>query len=706
MKAIRLLKFVSGFPLAVSSLSLLASPGFAQTSSSNSVPVVTVAATAPFAMGPANPGVFTVFRSGSTNATLNVWYDLGGTASNGLDYAAISPHLVAIPAGAASSPVVITPITNELPFLAKTVVLDLTNSPLASPVNYEIGSPSEAVVFLEGTNFPAPIVIDRPQSGAVFFTPTNILLVAAFSYLSIPGPSSIEFFAGTNDLGPADFGVSSGFGGSASLTWSNPPTGVFALSAVANYNNSLSTTSALVNITVLQGPPTNLPPLVNIVLPTNGETFTAPVSIELLAKAGDPNGTVTNVEFFAGTNDLGTGHLVILDPPGVNGTVGPVYYLNWPNVPPAVYSLTAVATDDGGASTVSAPVDISVIGIATNLPPVVRITSPPNGSDFRAPLNLSMFAYAADLDGTVTTVEFFANSNSLGLGHRVTAVQPILPPGPILPPNVIFEPSNYWELTWSNTPAGTNVALTAEATAENGATNLSVPVYISVLPPLPPPTNRPPAVSIVATDPIAIAGTNCWPWLGLAEPVPAWSNWVGPTSVFRWITNCGPKNATFTVFRIGATNDDLNVNYAIGGTATNGVDYVTLPGVLLVPAGDLTATISVVPIDDGPPEVASTVVLTLSTGTNYVEGRPAAAAAIILDSRSPHPTTGLVPGNLFQLSSTGPNGAWFQVEYSQDMVTWATLCTNQVVNGQIEFVDPDAASQPQRFYRAVPDAGP
>jgi len=40
------------------------------------------------------------------------------------------------------------------------------------------------------------------------------------------------------------------------------------------------------------------------------------------------------------------------------------------------------------------------------------------------------------------------------------------------------------------------------------------------------------------------------------------------------------------------------------------------------------------------------------------------------------------------------------------MVNWTPLCTNQVVNGQVDFVDPDAASLPQRFYRAVPDAGP
>ena len=55
----------------------------------------------------------------------------------------------------------------------------------------------------------------------------------------------------------------------------------------------------------------------------------------------------------------------------------------------------------------------------TNVPPVVRITSPPNGAVFRAPVNIPLFAYAADLDGFVAGVEFFADGSSLGQARRV-----------------------------------------------------------------------------------------------------------------------------------------------------------------------------------------------------------------------------------------------------------------------------------------------
>jgi hypothetical protein len=449
---------------------------------------------------------------------------------------------------------------------------------------------------------------------------------------------------------------------------------------------------------------TNFPPVVNLVVPTNGEVYQAPADIGLIAKASDLDCSISNVEFFAGTNDLGSGVFVILDPILGSSIYGPVYLLDWNGVAAGDYSLTAVATDTAGLSTTSAPVDITVV--ATNVAPVVRITSPPNGAVFRAPINIPLFAYAADPGGAVTSVEFLADGSAIGYAHPVTAVPPPLPPGSIQPPILIVEPTNYWELFWTNPPVETNITLTADATDSGGVSTVSSPVHLTVLPPLPPPTNFPALIGIVATDPVAIEGTNCWPWLGLVDPVPTWSNWVSPAAVFCRITNCGPKNATFTVFRCGETNDDLLVNYGIGGTATNGIDYAALPGDVTIPAGQRAADISIVPLDDGPPDRNSTIVLRLQPGTNYLVGFPVAAAAIILDSQSPRATTGVLAGNLFHLCANGPDGAWFHVEYTTDLVHWTPVWTNQVVNGCIDFIDPDAGSQPARFYRTVPESGP
>lgn len=565
------------------------------------IPVVTISATTPIASSPASPGVFTVFRAGDTNLTLNVYYSISGTASNGLDYTLIS-NWVVIPAGTISNVITITPINNSLPTVTRTVSLQLVPSPLMIPINYSIGSPDTATV-----------------------------------YITAPGV-------------------------------------------------------------------TNLPPLVDIASPTNGQTFSVPTDIPLLARASDPDGSVTNVEFFAGTNDLGHGLSVVLDPLGSGGISGLVYWLNWQNVPADKYALTAVATDDSGLSTTSNPMNITVLpGSPTNHPPVVRITSPPNGSVFRSPVNIPIFAYAADPDGQVTSVEFFSGTNSLGFGQSVAAAPPPLPPGPIQPP-ILIVVTNYWELVWMNPPLETNLALTAKATDDGGLSTTSNPVNISVLPSPPPPTNRPPIVSIVASDPVAIGGTNCWFWPAETNSSPTWAAW--PAAVCRFFTNCGPKTATFTVFRFGATNDGLNVSYNLGGTATNGIDFVTLPGWVTIPAGERRSLITIVPIDDGSPDVNKTVILSLTPSTNsppdYLVGLPRRAAGILIDNVGPHSVTAMLPGDCFHFATLGPDAAWFCIERSTDLSNWSPVCTNQVVNGSIDFVDPDAPVNPARFYRVIP----
>ncbi|HWX19817.1 MAG TPA: Ig-like domain-containing protein [Candidatus Binatia bacterium] len=696
---------VEGFVVTIT----LALAGTALAQSNTTFPVVTLQATDPFASWSGDTGTITAFRRGDPSQTLNVFYRISGTASNGVDYQTIGNY-VQIPSGVYSNTIVITPINNGQTTI-KTVTLQLAPSPTLQPVNYTIGYPSNATVYIRtnGADIPPVVSIFSPTNGAVFYTPVNVQILAKGS-----DPdgfvTNVEFFAGTTDLGPGHQvvldppGVNGVVGPVWFLTWSNPAPATYALTAVATDNGGASTTSDPVKITVNPGPPPNIPPTVSILTPTNGATFFTPVNIPICADARDADGYVATVEFFAGTNSLG----VKTNNPMSAGPMNP-FCLVWSNAPAGSYPLTAVATDNGGASTVSAAVNITVQAgpPPTNFPPVVRIASPPNGSVFRAPVNIPIYAYAFDPDGYVASVEFFADATSLGQGHQV--IPPYVAASGPNPGPILITLSNIWALVWSNAPPGTNVALTAKATDNGGASTISAPVTISILPPLPPPTNRPPVVSIFATDPIAIEGTNCWPWLGLASTSPTWSDWVSPTAVCRFFTNCGPKDASFTVRRFGDTNGDLVVAYAVGGTATNGVDYVGLSGVVTVPAGERSAAITVVPIDDGPPDITSTVVLKLAPSTNvppdYLLGYPRNAAAIILD-RGPRPPTGMLPDKCFHLGANGPDGAWFHVDYSADMVNWTSICTNQVINGAIDFVDPDAQSDQARFYRAVPESGP
>lgn len=96
--------------------------------------------------------------------------------------------------------------------------------------------------------------------------------------------------------------------------------------------------------------PANAAPTVSLTAPTNNSTYTTLQTVELAANASDANGTVSKVEFFYGTTKLGE-------------DVTSPYTFIWTSPTAGKHSLTAVATDNGGASTTSSPITITVTGV-------------------------------------------------------------------------------------------------------------------------------------------------------------------------------------------------------------------------------------------------------------------------------------------------------------------------------------------------------
>ena len=87
---------------------------------------------------------------------------------------------------------------------------------------------------------------------------------------------------------------------------------------------------------------------------------------------------------------------------------------------------------------------------------------------------------------------------------------------------------------------------------------------------------------------------------------------------------------TFTVTRSN-NSGNLTVNYGVAGTATNGTDYSTLSGSVVIANGQTSATVTVTPINDAVAEPTENVVLTLSTGTGYTVGAQNTATVNIAD---------------------------------------------------------------------------
>jgi len=97
----------------------------------------------------------------------------------------------------------------------------------------------------------------------------------------------------------------------------------------------------------------------------------------------------------------------------------------------------------------------------------------------------------------------------------------------------------------------------------------------------------------------------------------------------------------FRVSRTGSTASSLFVNYSISGTATNGIDYVTLNGSITIFGGQSSREINVISQRDFDPEGEETVTMTLSDDATYIVGSPRADTVTIRDNG----ITTLVPIN-------------------------------------------------------------
>ncbi len=183
-------------------------------------------------------------------------------------------------------------------------------------------------------------------------------------------------------------------------------------------------------------------PTVSLTSPANGAPFTALATVPLQATASDSDGSISKVEFYAGAKLVGT------------ATTSP-YNTTWPNVDVGNYSIVAMAIDNSGSATASAPAAISVSPL--NPSPSVTVTSPQANSIFPVGSNLTLTADASDVNGTVTQVEFFTGSTSIGT-----------------------DTSAPYSVVWNNIAAGGH-SVTAKATDNNGAITPSNPVLINIV---------------------------------------------------------------------------------------------------------------------------------------------------------------------------------------------------------------------------------
>jgi regulation of enolase protein 1 (concanavalin A-like superfamily) len=298
------------------------------------------------------------------------------------------------------------------------------------------------------TNKPPTVSISIPATASAttagYTAPANLVLNATASDTD-GSVVKVDFYANGQPVGSD---ASSPF----SATWSNVAAGTYSLTAVATDNGGATATSPALAVTV--GGAANKPPTVSITAPAPSASYTAPASVSITATALDSDGTVAKVDFYSNGQPLGS------------DTTSP-YSFNWTNVAAGTYSVSAIATDNAGATATSQQVTVTVAAPA-NKPPTVSITAPSSSASYTAPANVSITATALDSDGTVAKVDFYSNGQPLG-----------------------SDTTSPYIFSWTNVAAGT-YTLTAIATDNTGAKTTSAGVTVTVAPP----PNKPPTVSI------------------------------------------------------------------------------------------------------------------------------------------------------------------------------------------------------------------
>jgi len=251
----------------------------------------------------------------------------------------------------------------------------------------------------------------------------------------------------------------------------------------------------------------------------------------------------------------------------------------------------------------------------------------------------------------VPTLPLTATLNAPGLDlSRARVVWEALGQEPFYGTNYTFTPASngvtYWIEAEAQWPDGRRVF---------ASTNVFV-------------TNRPPTISVEATDPIG------------------------------W--RVGPDPAVFTISRAGNANFPMTVNFSLGGTATGGIDYRTVSNFVTLAAGATSTNLVIMPVAGTNVIASKTVILAISANTNYLVGATNSTFITIAGNSGPITSTEFASGAA-TLTWASVAGKVYQVLYKNSLSAsnWSTFSTNITASGSLTTWTDATATAPQRYYR-------
>ncbi|MFT4927463.1 MAG: GH18 family chitinase/chitodextrinase [Phenylobacterium sp.] len=182
--------------------------------------------------------------------------------------------------------------------------------------------------------------------------------------------------------------------------WTADTAGSKTVKVVVTDNDGASAEATL-NLTVTTAG--NQPPVVSIDTPAADVSLQQGLTLEVLVSASDPDAgdAVSRVDLLVDNAVIAT------------DTSHP-YSFTYTADAVGTHTLTAKAFDGANDNAVSESVQVSVTA-PSNLTPATTITSPAAQSQFAVGAAVTITADASDADGSVSSVEFFAGSTSLGV---------------------------------------------------------------------------------------------------------------------------------------------------------------------------------------------------------------------------------------------------------------------------------------------------
>ena len=152
-----------------------------------------------------------------------------------------------------------------------------------------------------------------------------------------------------------------------------------------------------------------------------------------------------------------------------------------------------------------------------------------------------------------------------------------------------------------------------------------------------------------------------------------------------------PDEGTFVVYRRGGPGGDLTVNFTVStapGSATEGVDYVSIGTSVVIPSGSDSATVTVTPVNDETGEEDETVTVTLAAGDPvYFLGAVDSGTVTIVDDDLPEISMSVSDADLiftedtdtgidYVFTRSGAGAAALDVEIEVDVTSTATAGTD------------------------------